>query len=196
LPTVVVTSFRSEADWKAGVHTPRLASVQFITAEKVVKPVFESGYGPQQYNKFPLKRRYLGACPEVLHFIKDGTLEIVLASLVLHYIKNIENVFFEINRILKIDGELIFSIHHPLMEFVHFKRENYMEIELLEDEWTMGEEKIEVQFYRRPLNKMLQPLIDAGFYIEKVLEPEPAKEFKEKLPEAYERLLKRPNFFL
>jgi hypothetical protein len=69
-----------------------------------------------------------------------------------------------------------------------------MEIELLEDEWTMGEEEIKVQFYRRPLNKMLQPLIDAGFLIEKVLEPEPTKEFKEKLPEAYEGLLKRPNF--
>jgi SAM-dependent methyltransferase len=129
-----------------------------------------------------------------LNFIEDGTFEIVLASLVLHYIKNIENVFYEINRILKINGELIFSIHHPLMEFVYFKRENYMETELLEDEWTMGEEEIKVQFYRRPLNKMLQPLIDAGFYIEKILEPEPSKEFREKLPEAYERLLKRPNF--
>lgn len=51
-----------------------------------------------------------------------------------------------------------------------------------------------VQFYRRPLNKILQPLIDNGFYIEKILEPEPTKDFKEKMPEAYERLLKRPNF--
>jgi SAM-dependent methyltransferase len=129
-----------------------------------------------------------------LDFIKDGTFEIVLASLVLHYIKNIDNLFYEISRILKISGELIFSIHHPLMEFVHFKRENYMEVELLEDEWTMGEEKIKVQFYRRPLNRMLQPLIEAGFYMEKILEPKPTKEFKEKLPEAYDRLLKQPNF--
>jgi hypothetical protein len=40
-------------DWKAGVHTPSnrrfaLASVKFITAEKVVKPIFGSGYGPQE----------------------------------------------------------------------------------------------------------------------------------------------------
>jgi SAM-dependent methyltransferase len=147
------------------------------------------------------KKRTQNKCPvfqadinNKLNFIKDGTLEIVLASLILHYIKNIENVFFEINRILKINGELIFSIHHPLMEFVHFKRENYLETELLEDEWTMEEEEIKVKFYRRPLNKILQPLIDNGFYIERILEPEPTKEFKEKLPEAYERLLKRPNF--
>jgi SAM-dependent methyltransferase len=147
------------------------------------------------------KRRTQNKCPVIqadinngLDFIKDKSVDIVLASLVLHYIKNIEKTFFEINRILKNDGEIIFSIHHPLMEFVYFKREDYMEIELLEDEWIMGEEKIRVQFYRRPLSKMLQPLIDNSFYIEKILEAESTKEFKEKLPEAYERLLKRPNF--
>jgi hypothetical protein len=58
----------------------------------------------------------------------------------------------------------------------------------------MGDERIKVQFYRRPLNKILQPLIDNGFYMEKILEPKPTKEFKKILPEAYEKLLKRPNF--
>jgi ubiquinone/menaquinone biosynthesis C-methylase UbiE len=129
-----------------------------------------------------------------LDFIQDNSIDIVLASLVLHYLKDITNAFTEFNRILKTNGEIIFSIHHPLMEILHFKRENYMAIELLEDEWTMGEEKIKVQFYRKPLNKILQPLIDNGFCIENVLEAEPTNEFKEKLPEAYERLLKRPNF--
>jgi hypothetical protein len=80
------------------------------------------------------------------------------------------------------------------MEFIHFKRGNYMETELLEDEWAMDKERIKVQFYRRPLNKIFQPLIDNGFYIENILEPEPTKEFKEKLPEAYEQLMKSPNF--
>ena len=58
----------------------------------------------------------------------------------------------------------------------------------------MGEEKIPLQFYRRPLSKLLQPLINAGLSIEQLVEPEPTQEFKELLPEAYERLLKRPNF--
>jgi SAM-dependent methyltransferase len=129
-----------------------------------------------------------------LGFIEDNSVDIVLASLVLHYIKNIGKVFSETNRILKTGGEIIFSIHHPLMEFTFFKRENYMDIELLEDEWDMGGEKTKVQFYRRPLSKMLQPLIDSGFCIERIAEPAPTEAFKEKLPEAYERLLKRPNF--
>ena len=80
------------------------------------------------------------------------------------------------------------------MEFIHFKRENYLDIELLDDEWNMGDEKINVQFYRRPINKLLQPLIDNGFFIENIMEAEPTEEFKEKLPEQYKRLIKRPNF--
>lgn len=127
-------------------------------------------------------------------FIQDSSLDIVLASLVIHYIKDIDKAFCEINRILKTNGELIFSTHHPLMEFINFKKENYMDIELLDDEWEMQGQKIKIQFYRRPLSKLLQPLIDNGFYIEKILEAEPSEEFKNKLPEAYERLLKQPNF--
>ncbi len=129
-------------------------------------------------------------------FIEDNSIDIVLASLVLHYIKDIGKAFCEINRVLKMEGKIIFSIHHPLIDFINFKRENYMAMELLDDEWTMDEEEIKIQFYRRPLSKLLQPLIDNGFYIEKILEPEPTKEFKEKLPEVYERQIKRPNFLL
>jgi len=129
-----------------------------------------------------------------LNFIETHSFDTVLASLVLHYIKDIGKVFHEINRILKKDGRIIFSVHHPLMEFVHFKREKYMETELLEDIWKMGEEEIAVQFYRRPLNKLFQPLIDNGFYIDKILEPEPTEKFKKELPETYEMLLKQPNF--
>jgi SAM-dependent methyltransferase len=129
-------------------------------------------------------------------FIGNNYFDIIAASLVLHYIKNIEGAFSEINRILKINGRIIFSVHHPLMEFVHFKRDNYLDIELLEDEWNMGQDKIKIQFYRRPLSKLLQPLINNGFFIENIMEPEPTKEFKEKLPEAYERLMKTPNFLI
>ena len=128
------------------------------------------------------------------NFIGNGYFDTVLASLVLHYIKDLNKAYMEINRILKINGNIIFSTHHPLMEFIHFKRENYLDIELLDDEWNMGDEKINVQFYRRPINKLLQPLIDNGFFIENIMEAEPTEEFKEKLPEQYERLLKRPNF--
>jgi SAM-dependent methyltransferase len=108
------------------------------------------------------KKRTKNNCPVIqadinngFDFIKNSSIDIVLASLVLHYIRNIQKAFSEINRILKNNGELIFSIHHPLWEFIISNQKNYMETELLEDEWTMEEEKIKVNFYRRPLNEIL-----------------------------------------
>jgi len=149
------------------------------------------------------KERVNNKCPVIqadinngFDFIENCTFDIVLASLVLHYINNLEKAFSEINRILKINGLLIFSTHHPLMEFVHFQRENYMDKELLNDEWDMDGKRIKIQFYRRPLSKLLQPLINNGFYIENILEPEPTEEFKKQLPDAYEKVIKRPNFLV
>jgi SAM-dependent methyltransferase len=129
-----------------------------------------------------------------LDFIQDGSIDIIVASLVLHYIKNISKVFGEFYRILKTGGVLVFSVHHPFMDFLNFCRDNYLALELLEDEWTMGDEKIAVQFYRRPLHAIVQPMIDHRFTIEKILEPIPTQEFKEAMPEVYTRLTKRPQF--
>jgi len=53
-------------DWKAGVHTPRLAAVKIYDSHEILEP-WLPGYGPRQYNKFPTQRRYLAACREVIH---------------------------------------------------------------------------------------------------------------------------------
>lgn len=70
---------------------------------------------------------------EPLNFIEDESIDIILSSLTLHYIKNWNLVMSEFNRILNSDGELIISIHHPFMDFRVFNRENYFLTELLDD---------------------------------------------------------------
>lgn len=131
---------------------------------------------------------------EPLSFIEDETLEVVLSSLTLHYIKNWDLVMSEFNRILKKDGHLVISVHHPFMDFTLFNRENYFLTELLDDEWNTNKGKVKVQFYRRPLSSILNSIIDSGFMIEKVLEPMPTEQFKIKQPKTYDRLTKKPQF--
>lgn len=131
---------------------------------------------------------------EPLNFIKDESLDVVLSSLTLHYIKNWDVVMSEFNRILKKEGHLIFSIHHPFMDFTVFNKENYFLTELLEDEWNTSNGKVKVQFYRRPISKIISSVIDSGFVIEKLLEPMPTEEFKVELPIKYDRLTKTPQF--
>ncbi|MBZ9626140.1 class I SAM-dependent methyltransferase [Clostridium sp. FP2] len=129
-----------------------------------------------------------------LNFIEDESLDIVLSSLTLHYIKNWDVVMSEFNRILENDGQLIISIHHPFMDFTAFNRENYFLTELLDDEWNTNNGKVKVQFYRRPLSKIITSIIDAGFIIEQILEPMPIEQFKIELPNVYDKLTKKPQF--
>lgn len=131
---------------------------------------------------------------EPLNFIEDESIDVVLSSLTLHYIKNWDVVMSEFNRILKKDGQLIISIHHPFMDFTEFNKENYFLKELLYDEWNTNNGKVKVQFYRRPLSMIMTSIIDAGFIIEKLLEPMPIEQFKIEQPDIYDRLTKKPQF--
>ena len=48
--------------------------------------------------------------------------------------------------------------------------------------------------FRRPLNELLNPLLEAGFQIEKIIEPLPTDEFKQADPKHYEELSRFPAF--
>lgn len=130
---------------------------------------------------------------EPLNFIKDESIDVVLSSLTLHYIKNWDVVMSEFNRILKKAGQLVFSVHHPFMDFT-VNKENYFLTELLEEEWKTNNGKVKVQFYRRPLSKIITSVIDSGFVIEKLLEPMPTDQFKIEKPNTYDILTKNPQF--
>lgn len=131
---------------------------------------------------------------EPLDFIQDESMDIVLSSLALHYLMDWNPVMREFNRILKKEGEFVFSVHHPFMDFTVFKRENYFMTELLDDEWDTHIGKVKVQFYRRPLSKIIAAVIEAGFVMERLLEPMPIEQFKIEQPEVYDRLTKNPQF--
>lgn len=129
-----------------------------------------------------------------LDFIKDKSIDIVLSSLTLHYLKNWDMVMMEFYRILKDNGQLIFSVHHPFMDFTVFNKENYFLTELLEDEWSTINGKVKVEFYRRPLCDIVSAVTDSGFVVDKLLEPMPTEQFKLEKPDTYDILTKRPQF--
>ena len=129
---------------------------------------------------------------EPLDFLEDASLDIIISSLTLHYLKDWDRVMKEFNRILVDEGKLVFSVHHPFMDYSYFDVDDYFKIKLLKDRW--GEPEIEVEFYRRPLSEIIRPVTKNGFVIEKITEPMPTEMFKKEFPEAYERLTKNPQF--
>ena len=97
----------------------------------------------------------------------------------MHYLKDWQPVFREFHRILNLNGVLVFSTHHPFMDWKLHNKEDYFAVELLEDEWEIGK----VRFYRRPLTAISQALDSTGFFIERLLEPQPTEDFRRVHPE-------------
>jgi len=128
-----------------------------------------------------------GNLAESLDF-EDGSFDLVVCPLVMHYIKDWLPTFKEFYRVLKPSGILVFSTHHPFTDWQEFQTESYFAIDLLEDEWDVGK----VTFYRRPLTVMTKDLAEAGFVISRILEPEPVAELQEVDSELFSRLSKTP----
>lgn len=126
--------------------------------------------------------------------IGNETYDIVLCTLALHYLEDWAPTIIEFNRVLRKDGVLVISIEHPFNDFNFFKSKKYFEIEQVKCTWRGFGEAIEVNSYRRPLNECLSPLTENGFYIDKLVEPKPTKEFENIDPRHYKELNEFPAF--
>ncbi len=129
-----------------------------------------------------------------LDMIKNNSFDIVLCALALHYIEDWSVTIKEFYRVLKPAGVLVISIEHPFFDFSFFKSENYFEVENVKCVWKGFGQPVEINSFRRPLNECLSPLTDNGFYIDKVVEPKPTKEFEYTDPKHFSELNKFPAF--
>lgn len=128
---------------------------------------------------------------EPLDFLDGASVDLVLCQRVLGHIREWRPVFEEFHRALRPGGVFVFSAGHPVSGWVTPEAaDDYFAVEELTDQW--GEETVHT--YRRPLGAHINPLVDAGFRIERFLEPTPQAEFGEEYPERYERLTTVPRW--
>jgi SAM-dependent methyltransferase len=185
------------------------------------KKVLDAGCGPGVYSEWLVKhgaevmgvdaspkmvelaRQRLGPTIEVrqadlsqpLTFLDSSSFDLVLSPLTMEYIEDWHATFAEFYRVLRPGGYFILSATHPLFDYLYFKSNNYFETELVGSEWR-GFESVRVYMpsFRRSLGAMLNPLIEVGFRLEKILEPKPTDEFKEADPRHYQELSQQPCF--
>lgn len=129
-----------------------------------------------------------------LEFLDDDSIDVITASLVLHYLKDWGPALAEFRRVLRPGGTLVFSVHHPGEDWRWFGKENYFQLELLDDEFPLGEYKQKVQFYRRPLSWTFGAVRDAGFAVDRLVEPMPEESVAEDDPRWYANLRTKPRF--
>jgi SAM-dependent methyltransferase len=138
---------------------------------------------------------------------EPGSFDLVVSSLAFHYIEDLEAVFRRISGLLAEGGRLVFSIEHPIATCaqgllpgwlrddagrkVAWQVDAYAEEGLRCSRWFVDG----VRKYHRTLASLLNGLVDAGFRIERVLEPH-ALEEAERLRPALAEERRRPPFLL
>jgi SAM-dependent methyltransferase len=137
----------------------------------------------------------------------DMKFDVVFSSLAVHYVEDFQLVLKRIHASLNKSGQFIFSQEHPLstapINGAVWTRDEQGEALFfnLSDYCRNGERKVfwfvdEIKIFHRSISKIVNELIEAGFVIERMLEPFPDEEFINKFGPQHRKLIHKPNFLL
>jgi ubiquinone/menaquinone biosynthesis C-methylase UbiE len=125
----------------------------------------------------------------------DGAFDLIVCALAIHYASDRAAAFAEFCRVLRPGGAAVVSTQHPVMDWLR-KGGSYFQTTLETDIWHTPSGDQPVHFWRESLSALCGAAADAGFLIERLLEPEPAKTMRDRYPEDFEKLSKEPGFLI
>jgi SAM-dependent methyltransferase len=124
----------------------------------------------------------------------DQAFDVVLSSLVMHYLHDWVPTLTEFRRVLTSRGRLVISTHHPTVSHALGGGDDYLATYALDDEWEVGDQLARFRYWHRPLSAISQALSDSGFVIERMEEPYPDEVVREIDPEEWRKLTTQPAF--
>jgi SAM-dependent methyltransferase len=124
----------------------------------------------------------------------DDSFDLVHSSLAITYVRDWRALFAEFARVLRPGGQVVCSTQNPLDDAMRLEPEDYFATEQVTETWRGFGDPVDVTFYRRPLEETLNPALEAGLRLDRVLEAKPTERFREKRPDAYDRVSRKPTF--
>lgn len=148
--------------------------------------------------------KYIRMSIEDIDFAPDS-FDIVFSSLAFHYISSFTDICKKVNNSLSTGGSFIFSVEHPVFTAygtqdwyyddegnrLHWPVDNYFK-EGLRDTKFLGEN---VTKYHKTLATYINGLLENGFSIKALVEPEPSESLMEMNPDMKDEL-RRPIFLI
>lgn len=142
--------------------------------------------------KFPFKEKF----------------DIILSSLVVHYLEDWDKMFKEVSRVLKKGGDFIFSTGNPIVECMYklkvpgrkrklrtLEKNNYFTLKKVKTIWNVdGKEKLEMQAYHRTYESIIKTIVKNGFEIVDYKDCRPILKSKKIFPSHYKLNEKMPYF--
>lgn len=138
--------------------------------------------------------RYLQASAGLLPFARSS-FDGVVVCLVLEHVDELDAAVIEVARVLAPGGRLVLFLNHPLLQSEGSGWVDDHVLDPPEQYWRVGEYLLEqayweqvspgvgIRFVHRPLGRYVNALADAGFVVERMLEPVPPAGFLERAPE-------------
>jgi SAM-dependent methyltransferase len=128
-----------------------------------------------------------------IDFVPTGSVDVITASLVMHYLEDWGPALREFHRMLAPHGCVVLSTHHPGEDWHWFNRPNYFAVERVNDHFHLANGVAEVRFYRRPLSAIFTAIRAAGFWVDELAEPRPLPECEEQDPRGWALLTTQPR---
>lgn len=126
-----------------------------------------------------VKAAFAVAPAEELPFVRN-CFDVILSSHAFGYVADIEKAFNEVHRVLRGNGIFVLCLGHPYFRAVGFhlagdpeepEIRNYLSWPEVDSwTWNCGEEKIPMWDYNRTLSQIVNPLLERGFILERMIE--------------------------
>ena len=130
--------------------------------------------------------------------------DIVLASLVVHYLKDWNKMLREIKKVLKKEGYFIFSTGNPVAEAKKKITCGNETVKVLDGYFNEGKiygewknnkgKRMKISTYHKTYETIIKTLIKNGFEIVDYIDCFPLKKAKKLFPEDYAEFIRRPFF--
>ena len=139
--------------------------------------------------------------------IEDGVFDLVLSTLVLMDVKELDKAISELVRVTRNGGDIVISVQHPILTAGDWERESgqklfrklddyFMEREL-ESVWeSRGKERVPFKYYHRSLQGYTQPFLESGCVLTNLIEPCPHKVYETMNPREFEDTKRIPHFIV
>jgi len=101
----------------------------------------------------------------------DGAFDDIVASLVLHYLRDWATPLAELRRLLKPGGRLILSVNHPIVYKLLYPDADYFAITRYSEENTFNGQSAVLTYWHRPVSAMTDAFAAAGFRVSVISEP-------------------------
>lgn len=125
-----------------------------------------------------------------LDWLEEDSFDAALLALVIHHPDNRVTALRKLYRVLRPGARLVVSTHHPTADWLRTGG-SYFTIEPIEETWSRG---WSVRYWRLPLTTTCAEFAQAGFLIERLVEPRPAPGMVERFPADYDKLNREPGF--